>query len=477
MQLPLFDSPLAYPVGRQAAVDPKHIASAGLSASVVATSGSLQEIISGVNATLSTVSFKTLGTLGPSANPSGLASKGTLTISGIVGTLGAIFQSGGTVTGGPYAIVGVGNPTLVQEIFISAGAIGGMNTSPGFPIAANTPYFLAYSGNSTINNYVMVNLKTGQLYSYTITGSYGGDPTYTTIWLGNNGSSGTAGLRGNIATAMVANNYLSLEDLVAWAQAPWDFWYPPNNDQVFAELTHASTGSLSAAGQSDAHGAGKLTSTVAIAAGIKSDAHGAGQASPTVKIAAGITSDAHGSGRAGSAVAIAAGAKSDAHGAGKAGSSAAIAAAAQSDAHGAGKLGPSAAIIAAGGQSDAHGAGQGGGSTLTGGSIAATGQSSARGGGRAQAGLAIAAGTKSDGHGAGKAGASVAIAAGATSDAHGAGQATASTLTTGSVAATGQSSARGGGKASTTVAIAASVQSGGRGGARAGGAAALAASA
>ena len=92
-------------------------------------------------------------------------------------------------------------------------------------LAINTPYFLIASTNGTVANLVAVNLKTGQMFSNTQSG------TYTALINGTlfqyaNGQSAAFPLVGSVAAAAYTNAFLTLPQLQQIALDPWAFWYP-----------------------------------------------------------------------------------------------------------------------------------------------------------------------------------------------------------------------------------------------------------
>ena len=103
-----------------------------------------------------------------------------------------------------------------------------------------TPIFFAMSMNGTKVVQVLTNLATGQITTASNSSTSFNAHDGTVIWgAGNNlGLQFTYG----IAAQMYSTQFLSLPQLVEWAQAPWDFWYPPAvSNLIMSELAKPSS--------------------------------------------------------------------------------------------------------------------------------------------------------------------------------------------------------------------------------------------
>jgi len=71
--------------------------------------------------------------------------------------------------------------------------------------------------------------------------------TSSSSFIGNLSAGGTNFFPGRIAAAAIIDGFVPLQTALAWAQAPWDFWYPQTAKQIiFSALKPgASTESLS----------------------------------------------------------------------------------------------------------------------------------------------------------------------------------------------------------------------------------------
>lgn len=99
-------------------------------------------------------------------------------------------------------------------------------TLVGLPACAlNTPYFYGVTIRNQRQYGVLVNLSTGQIW--TGTSSQAGNPTETSglTQIG-------AQVGGQIAAQMGVAAYIGLGGLLAWAERPWDFWYPPTLEDM-----------------------------------------------------------------------------------------------------------------------------------------------------------------------------------------------------------------------------------------------------
>lgn len=105
-------------------------------------------------------------------------------------------------------------------------------TSSTPAVVANTPYFIAVSElGGTGYNIVVSNLRTGQTTSEVVATA-----TAISVWTGTfnvgnqNAANGARVFQGLIAAVMCSEGYLSVPQLLQWAQDPWSFWYPRTLD-------------------------------------------------------------------------------------------------------------------------------------------------------------------------------------------------------------------------------------------------------
>lgn len=112
------------------------------------------------------------------------------------------------------------------QIFINATAY-----DTGMPINAGSgpfgvPYFAAISAcNQGVDPIlgVLVNLATGQTFTYKSAPSPGPSLGGGTIYIGNRAS--TRNWNGWIGTVSYSNVFLTMPQLLQWAQDPWSLWY------------------------------------------------------------------------------------------------------------------------------------------------------------------------------------------------------------------------------------------------------------
>jgi hypothetical protein len=113
----------------------------------------------------------------------------------------------------------------------------------GITLSVGVPYFVVCSFNGSKGSFVTVNVLTGQIYTTTTsTARTIGTTTAGAYQIGAIASSGDSPLS-YIHAAMYSAGYLSLQQLLAWAQSPWDFWYPPTAfDALLSMLRGSSAG-------------------------------------------------------------------------------------------------------------------------------------------------------------------------------------------------------------------------------------------
>ena len=118
------------------------------------------------------------------------------------------------------------------------GFLGGNGIATNLAINSQTgpfgvPYFCVFSLSalSSLLTSVLVNLATGKTYVY-FANEGGPVPTAGdgTIWIGNRNSA--RNWNGWIAAVSYSNTFLSLPQLLQWAQDPWSLWYPQTFDLV-----------------------------------------------------------------------------------------------------------------------------------------------------------------------------------------------------------------------------------------------------
>jgi len=121
-----------------------------------------------------------------------------------------------------------GTGSISLGLFV-AGALSS-NIAPNFIPIVGTPYFIALSiintsGSTYTTNWVIKELNTGKLYTYSVSGSTtlaasdGGVVFAGSVYIGD--------CFGNMATNMFTDKVaLSLPELVKWSEDPWSFWYP-----------------------------------------------------------------------------------------------------------------------------------------------------------------------------------------------------------------------------------------------------------
>ncbi len=144
---------------------------------------------------------------------------------------------------------------------------GGLSISSGLTLSTNVPYFIGVSCRSGSQNFVVVNLATGQVQTATTTTvrAFSAATGYTIGGL----SGGSKQADATIMAAMHSVSYLSLPELLAWAADPWAFWYPAETsafDQIIAALSSSSVLALLALSQAGFAAQASATGAAALAA-------------------------------------------------------------------------------------------------------------------------------------------------------------------------------------------------------------------
>lgn len=266
MGLPLVfrRNPLAFPAGRSPGFDASHPASNGLlrkrGFSAVPIGANFVNVIDGSPFTASntTAAIRAAGpcvkfsSATSACTQTGYSASTTLTLAAVVefSSLGSVYQG----------IVGSStNASTNSPILYLQGASGGPldlyssgdQSSTIKATSTNTPFFIAVSAkSSTKYNYILVNLTNGSIVTNSITPSAGFLTANGTVVIGNGNTTSQPAL-GYIYASMYSYAFLSIPQLLAWAQDPWSFWYPRTRDNlIFSSLTRSTppaTYSLSAA--------------------------------------------------------------------------------------------------------------------------------------------------------------------------------------------------------------------------------------
>jgi hypothetical protein len=254
-------NPFVYPGDRLLGFDPTHPASQnGVTLSAVAATGSGIQVAGQFAIKPSTITGTSAnvvdGIIGPCMQPAtnnnaqnnfvtwqlgggaAYSVKNTHTLAGICrplainGGTNSILMSEGTFAGAAAGSFQIGYTTAGKWSFTA------YNISipvPPFSVVAGVPVFVAMSassaGTTATFNTILVNLNTGSIQTSTQTNSPITTPTPNAVNMGSN-SVANRSFGGNVAAIMVSNSFLSLNQLIAWANDPWSFWYPPTVERI-----------------------------------------------------------------------------------------------------------------------------------------------------------------------------------------------------------------------------------------------------
>jgi hypothetical protein len=253
--------------------DPSHIAAKNVWVSVVSAGGNLVNLLkAGVPTVAGSPTGVMDGAIGRATNFNTTTSAITVpsyTTTPPAVTFAGIFRTGTLATFNP--VLATGSNTAGFALYLSrSGQVaidcygGGTVYGPAGSLANNTPYFIAGSFNLTtlVGNFVVVNLLTGAIKPYTSTIN----PTPVNTYNGsfNIGSFGGNNAGSSIAAAMHSTQFLSLRELLQWAQDPWSFWYPRSNRLDFTSfLKGAAPAGISIDGTATgSSGGGSPTATI-----------------------------------------------------------------------------------------------------------------------------------------------------------------------------------------------------------------------
>ncbi len=186
------------------------------------------------------------------------------------------------VTGIAYGASGANLNAIIATSLVSLGS---------YTFLTGVPYFVATSYSTTNYSTVILRLDTGQLLTFTGTGTFtapgSADGSYC---IGNVTAFGAAEIGGGIAAAMFSPTLHSLQDLLLWAQDPWSFWHEPQKLNLAMLRSKVPSGNTFNDSVTEAANATDADSVVAIFAAAISEAGSATDAETVIAtFAAAIT--------------------------------------------------------------------------------------------------------------------------------------------------------------------------------------------
>lgn len=240
-------SPFAFP-GSLPGFDPSHPASKGcLFSGIPAPDGGFSNLLTGAGGTKSGTPTLAMTGYGPALKSVGNTDNDNFpypavawpaqTMAVIVrfDTLGASVQViQATAAGGSsgFYIANAGTGSSSQWAIVVGVTFVIISGLPA-PIAGAT-YFVVVSVQSATNyNIVVRRLDNGQVWAVTATTALSFIAGDTTLYIGNRGTNARQTL-GAIMATMHNINYMTLPQMVQWAQDPWSFWYPQTFDLLQA---------------------------------------------------------------------------------------------------------------------------------------------------------------------------------------------------------------------------------------------------
>lgn len=231
-----YRNPFAFPVGVRPSVDPSHLATGTTLcySGIAAPGGGFINLLSGSKASKQSSPTTVQTAIGPALNAdttTGWCTDGSINPTVTTCTIAAILIPVTSVATGRIFIMtdtnttvnisGIELPSLVLNFRTQGSAY-----SSGITLSLNTPYFVAGSFRSGNQNWVVVNLKTGQIQTAANTTSLTMDSPSAPYAIGGNFSSARAAGAQIAAVMFSANRFLRPAQLLKWAQDPWAFWYP-----------------------------------------------------------------------------------------------------------------------------------------------------------------------------------------------------------------------------------------------------------
>jgi hypothetical protein len=240
----LWRNPLAFPAGRKPGFDPLHPASQGMQyggSFIGAAGGFFVPLNTAAEAAgiAGTVNQLPIGTaIGVATGGGQATSYFTMpSITPTAVTAAAIFMT--TVASsatGYHTLIGsnaigfyINNTTAPYRIDLFTGSA---DTLTSALVSVNVPYFVSCSYTNGVGMVgCLLNLNTGQLFTFNVSSAGNLSATATFLAVGNDykgsgGSSGGIGAAGGVSHAMFSTANLALRQHIAWAADPYSFWYP-----------------------------------------------------------------------------------------------------------------------------------------------------------------------------------------------------------------------------------------------------------
>jgi hypothetical protein len=235
----LFSHGLEFPQGYAPGFDSGHSAARNPRYSGIATGNAFVNLLSGKASVVTGAITAGKDVIGPVA----VSPASGTAYNSIPNSFADTTPSGATVAGiftiqsspaNSNLLIGTNVTNAITAIYLSFTSLifavfyNNVTVSSGFVPALNTPYFYAASINSGVGvNFVLVNLHTGQTKSINVAQATAiGTQGAVNYCIGGNTNGTNGGL--SVAAAMYSSTYLSMSQMLVWAQDPWGFWYPPN---------------------------------------------------------------------------------------------------------------------------------------------------------------------------------------------------------------------------------------------------------
>ncbi len=320
---------LAFPVGRAPGVDLGHIAFNG-----VGNSNSLKHLVLSAVANPAAAGFLRLNnTYGTDPNLGTQSGSATAGVDKAIGSFWNSATSGGaqkyqwamsaSTIGNvalPATLAVICRPTsTATSLALSIGASSGIavaglvinttgtcvdfnfgnqnNNFTSLVVTANQPYLMIVSVVAALGvmNGLLLNLATGKVLTQTLASSAGGGNCFAggNINIGNWVLSNTLSFPGSIAAAMIIPKFMSINDMLVWAQDPWSFWYPTvlaPSLYVGATVNVAGVGNadgsadVAGVGVTARQGAGAADGSASVAGVSAANAAAAGQAGGSASV-------------------------------------------------------------------------------------------------------------------------------------------------------------------------------------------------
>jgi hypothetical protein len=224
----------AIPNSRLAGFDPSHVAGKNVFVSALSVGSNFLSLLNGARGTLvgtpTAPAYDSLIGRATAFTSAQATQFSSYTTTPAAVTFGAIIRTGALAGFDPLLSTGSNAAGFAfyasRSGDVAIDCFAGGTVHSGFGLVNNTAYFIVGSFDQTTTSwsFAVCNLLNGSIKSSK--GSTNPTPTNTYNGLFNIGSFQGNQCQSTLAAAMHSTKFLSVNELLQWAEDPWSFWFP-----------------------------------------------------------------------------------------------------------------------------------------------------------------------------------------------------------------------------------------------------------